>query len=1335
MKKSGLYLISFILICPYLSAQNKGIIKNYFQLSKSEGLSHNSVTSVCNDIYGRIWIGSFSGLDIYDSQKLHHVDLLQGRQVRNLFNTGKEMLIATIHQLITYNYREGTYRTLKFRDEDIKYITSILYNNNQINIIAAGKVYKYENGKITLQKDGIIEYTFLVADKFGTLWGLKGDTVYQMKSNYTLSSKYKLSNNKQESVVHGRCIYSDANGSIWVGTRKDGLYRYNRAIDSFQKEHIEKKYGIKDIENIGSINEDNYSRLWIGHNSGIAVYDYTNNYLKDYMLENSNGITENTTITHIYKTHTGNLTIGTYFSGAFFIRELVSPFEFYNFLPDRKDARGVAINGIIEDENNRVWIATNRSGINVVDQQGKLLKQINSQTGGINDNIVSMTIDHTGNIWAGSLSDGIFTIDKNGAIQHITSDKSSDLPLSGNEIYVLKTLNRDSLLIGTNKGVDLFSFASKTITPLIPKSNMSYSFINIHTDPDHIYIVDLGSILVFNKHTKRHETYNLAKEYPNTRIQSSYLTNKGSLLLGTNKGELFLFENKKINPFLTGIKYIKSGISGIRMDINGNIWLSSGNNLFCLNPSHEVKKINLEWGMGKNEFNVRSCFSDRNGVIYLGTTDGYVRFNPQKVTDDRTRVPVLYITGLKLLNKTIVANDDSGILKESINDTEKIFLKNNQNFISFDVSVIDFGPIRSLYSLRYNLHDFDEDWIDINPNSNEISYTGLPAGKYDLEIQLISSTGQILKSKRLTLVVAPPFHLKWYMILLYIILLGVIIFIVYRYIKKQRASRYLVEKTKREQKEADKINALKLDFFTYISHEFKTPLSIISTLQDDIFPSVDPNSEIEIDIFKRNIKRLEYLISQLMEFRSIESQHTPVRYSRHNIISFLRQISEAFEPLIKNKSIQFEFITQLNEYEMLIDSAKLEMLIGNLLSNSIKHTVYGGHVYLEIMQKEDALMVNVFNSGECLTEEQKQTIFEPYNKTYSSNIYANSGIGLAIVNSIAKLLNIELSIISIENEGNLFSVSIPILPLAGMDTVQKNIKTNIVQEIVDNTIYIEEQSLTNQDFGNSKYGYYLLMVENDNDTGKILKKKLEKHYQVIWVKKAKDALLIMKSQNVDLLISDVHMPDMNGYELCEAVKKNEKFKHIPIVLITSDIAPEAKIKGFQHGADAFIEKPVNIQELILRLDNILKSKRILREYYSVFKLKDEDSGYINNADEIFLKRASDYIYDNLNNVNLSVQKLANHSHVSRTQLYLNMKRLTHRTPSEFIVDIKMKEAKKMLASTALATSEIAYQLGYKNPNHFSRQFKEYTGKSPTKFKSDLVSDVSKPLCEETSLLP
>jgi len=1303
-----------------LSGQVDQVIKNYIHISKNDGIVSNTVTSLSDDIYGRIWIGTTTGLNIFDSNQLSIVERHAGSYIYSLYDTGTEMLIATQGYLEAYDYELGTYSRLTNdehgdNDKDIKYISSIFRYHDQIILVGNGAIYGYAGGKVRMIKNDI-PYYIMNVDKFGTLWALYRDIVYKIDDDFNIIRSYKLTSS-DKSPLTGICLYPDSKGTVWVGTVKDGLYRYNRAFDDFKKENIVDTYEINEIENIGSINEDKYDRLWIGHNSGLAVYDYNNNYFKNYKLENSYNITLTTTITGIYMTKGQDMVLGTFFTGFFYIKELNSNMSFSN-LGDSGGKTGiVTANGIIKDKNDNLWIGTNCMGISVLDRDKNIIRHINHTNAGINDNIVSLEIDNNDNVWAGSLSNGLYKITPNGRITHYIHRQNDTTSLAGSRVYGLYSLNKDSLVVATNKGIDIYLHGKGIFSNIVPSTTEDFASFNIYEYKNYIYIIDIYSFFRFDRNSGRTEKFNFP-QYLDNQFQCSYMDERGRLWIGTTKGELLLFEHDKLVNYISDNKKINNRIANIQGDRNQNLWLASGNDILQISPDKKIRKINLAWGLGENEFNVRSCYTDKDKTIYFGTTDGLLSFNPQDITPQEKKAPELYISDFKLF-KNSVTPGETHILEKHINNTTKLTLNNNQNFISFTVASVDFNTDEGVsYKCMYMLENFDNNWYEVNPASNEIIFTGLSTGKYMLHIQLTSEEEEVLASKGIEIVVKPPFMLSWYMIILYAAIFVIVLWLITRFVKRQRLTIEIIDQAKRKQEELTKLNALKLDFFTYISHEFKTPLAIISTLQEEI---ISNSSELDsdINIFKRNVKRLEYLINQLMDFRNMESQHASVEYGKYDIIPFIEGIYESFTLLYKQKRIEHQFITEISSLPMMFDADKMEKLIGNLLSNTFKHTQQGGKCYLKIVREEDKLVIDIYNSGVCFTNEQKVVIFQPYYRTNTSSTYPNSGMGLAIVNSIAKLLNIELDVIAVENEGNIFRIRIPVIQDDSIEISPSSMQNKIVNQIIDNTMYIEEQ--TNYFTENSSTTFQLLIVDNDTDTRKMLKRKLQDHFRILIASTAKEALQLLKSQNMDLIISDIYMSEMDGYSFCKEVKGNPLTQHIPVFLITSESSAEAKIKGFQSGADAFLRKPINIQELILRIDNMLRRKNVLRNYYSGINQSIIEKTEVNNTDEIFIKDLTEYIYSNLSDPDLSVHRLVQHFNISRTQLYFNIKRLTDQTPSQFILNIKMARAKQLLLSTELTSSEISYKLGYCNPNHFSRQFKEFYHISPSIFRKQFLS--------------
>ena len=1305
---TALFLI-FISVCR-LSARENDVIKNYIQISRSDGLVNNNVTALTDDIYRRLWIGTANGLNIYDSKHISAVHRYSGSYIYSLFDTGEEMIVGTMGYVESYNYEKGTYRRIRWNEKEIENTSSVFRFGDRIIFVANGSVYALDNGELHQIKDNVA-YHIMTVDKFGSLWALHRDIVYKIDEKFDVVKSYKLTSSDNSPLI-GICIYPDSKGTVWVGTIKDGLYRYNRAFDDFRKEKLAQEFHTDEIENINSINQDRYDRLWIGHNSGVAVYDYSDKFFKNYMFENSYNIALTTTITKIYRTKDQNMALGTFFTGFFYIKDLNPKIQISNLTDVRNKKRVITANGIIKDKDNRLWVGTNSMGISILGEKGELIKHINHNNSQINDNIVSLELDQEDNVWAGSLSAGLYRIEPGGKITHYINRHNKGGGPSGSKIFALHSLNSDSLFVASNKGLDVYLHKERAFSNIVGTTSHDYAFVGIYQDSHYVYATDLHSFFRYDRKTGLVRQYDYPR-YQYNHFNCSYLDSQGRLWIGTTKGELLLFNSDTLTTYISDPNLIKNSITNIQGDSSGNLWLTSGNGIRQISPEKKVKKIDLEWGLGENEFNVRSSYVDEDGVIYFGMTDGLISYRPHEMFTQEKRRAQLYISDLLLFNSPVLPGE-SGILEKHINSTDRIVLKSSQNVISFRLSGIDFAPdVGAPYKCVYKLENIDKNWTEVNPASNEISFAGLSSGKYTLYIQLITNEGEIPARRELEIIVKPPFLLSWYMIVLYFVLIFCVLWFINNLFRRHRQTKEIISQAKREQDELNRLNSMKLDFFTFISHEFKTPLAIISTLQNEIIPS-SSEQDSDTNIFKRSVKRLEYLINQLMDFRNMESQHTSVVIKKYDIISFAESIYQAFIPLYKKKGIEHSFESDTDSLAMMFDADKMEKLLGNLLSNTVKHTQQGGRCYLKIRREDNTLTIDVFNSGACLSEQQKAVIFQPYYRTDASSSSPNSGIGLAIANSIAQLLEIKLSVLAVENEGNIFRLKIPVRQDDTMQMSTSSTHNEIVNQIIDNTLYIEEQSSLTSETRSGEF--QLLLVDDDSDTRTMLRKKLQGNFHVLTASSAKEALLMLESQHPDIIISDIYMPGMDGYELCRQINGNPKIQHIPVILITSELSNEVRMKGFQSGAVAFLQKPINIQELVLRLNNILRRKNVLRDYYSVFHQLSIEKPQVNNSDEIFIKKMVEYINENISDSNLSVYQLAEHTNISRTKLYLKIKHLTGQTPSKFILNQKMARAKNLLLSTDQTSSEISYKLGYCSPNHFSRQFKEFYGVSPGEFR-------------------
>ncbi len=1309
MKRLLTLLSWMLLLQTSVSAQHDGIIWNYEHLSRNDGLSGNRVTALCDDMYGRIWIGTSQGLNIYDGRRLQKVEEYNGLEVWSFHDAGDRILIGTTLFLGVYDYASGRFSRLTYEGRDVGYVRTIVQAGNDLLLKTPKQLFRCDGDRLTRVAEDT-PYEYFCCDKFGQMWGLFKERVFRIGEDFKVAATYDLTSADRSPLV-GVSLYADSKGCVWVGTIKDGLFRYNRAADEFRREPIARQFHVPEIENIAGMNEDRYDRLWIGHNNGVSVYDYNNDSFCNYVCEHNDNAILNTVIC-IFRTRRQDMLLGTYFSGLFRVGNLDSGVEYYTLGTSGPSlrTRNVAANGIQRDAQGNWWVSTNSAGINVLDPSGSFLRRISSRNAEINDNILSLQRDVRGNLWAGSLASGLYCLAPDGRIRQYTNHAGDTASISSGNILLLCPLNADTLFVATEKGIDIYRYATDSFESVCKRGKEEFAFYDAQIHGDKVWFINFCSVLCYDRRQRRIEEFQVPETETRPYMQCGWVDGGCCLWLGTTKGDVWRFEEGRFTPAVQNHPQINGGIAGMRGDAAGNLWLAAGNDLFRLDTAGVLRRFSLAKGMGINEFNVRSGYVGREGEICFGTTNGLVCFWPAKLESDLRQQPTLFISGLKLFNKPVEIGGD--VLKFPVNDTHEITLAHKQTFLTFEVSVIDYDIFRTApYSCRYRLENFDDNWYELGPQG-EITYTGLPTGRYGLSVRLVSDDGEVLAEKRIALRVRPPVLLSGWMIALYALVLGLVVWQFVRLVRRQRHARALVEQARRERETRNRLNAMKLDLFSCISYEFKTPLSVISTLQDSVLPPSDGDAGSDPAIFRRNIERLDFLVNQLLDFRNIESRNISVSIRKYDLVPFLSNIYETFVPLYNRKQITHSFHSDVESLPMLFDAAKMEMLLGNLLGNSFKSVQPGGESTLKLSFDGRQAVIELFNSGSCLTEEQRQAIFQPYN----SAGLPNSGIGLALVKSVARLFDIRLSVEPVPQRGNVFRVEMAVGQDDGAEPERPDAATGIVERIVDNTSYFEDVSQPRFLDAEGHRKFRILLVENDADSKRVLEKRLQKHFHVSSAATGDEALLLLKSQSIDVVISDMQLADTNGFDLCGMIKNSNRTRHIPVILESFELSGENRIRALQCGADAMFQKPINLQELFLRLSNLLRTKDVLRDYYMTAGHVGITTPELNNTDERFILSMTDYIHAHLDDPALSVNELARYANISRTQLYLSIKRLTDRTPSEFILQIKMREAAKWLQTTAMTASEISYKLGYCNPNHFSRQFKEYYGASPGEYR-------------------
>lgn len=1329
IKKLFILVVVCFRLCA-ITAQQPHILDNYIHLGHMNGLPSNSVMKIEDDSLGRIWIGTNKGIAIYDGFHLEQIKELDGIKINDLHHTPQGMLIASSTFLSFYHYKTGRLSFIRYNQKDIKYANSFWQLNGDTYFIGDESLYVFRNGTISLLKKNL-KSTLLTIDKYRTFWLADKTRIYHLDSQFQKMEVYPIVNRDAVSqrIV---CIYADERGDVWAGTLAEGLYRFNRVSDCFELVKIATDASRHIIQNIGGMTSDWLDRLWIGYHNGISVYDLNNNSYQNYLFSNEYNININSTITTIHRTRSNNMVVGTYTNGIYYIIDSQPWMQHYYLKTLDGSFSGITGNALSKDKNGNIWIGTNCNGISILDASGRMIREINSSNQKIDNDIIGLTMDDRGTVWASSSSKGLYRIQGKGEFAHYTSS-SSPSSLSGNTVYAIYAMNSDSLFIANNGGIDIMETTTGRFTPLLPPSQNYMEFFNITSRGNKIYTISINTIYCYDRVSKQLSQTVVRQNQATNFLQSCYTDKKGRLWVGNMQGELYILENnllKKADCF----KLPKTDICGISEDNNGNLWIATSEGLFVKDSTQAVSKYTIPLSERNNQFNIRSSYTDAEGNIYFGTTNGLLAIRPDQYSKTVQSVPVLYVSQFKLFNK-VVKSSDNGILTNHIQFTDRITLKNYQDFISFVVSPILFkNRGTNEFTCFYRLEGFDPDWYEVNPVSNEVSFTGLKTGTYELHLKLVDKEGKAIAEKKLEIIVQPPFLLSLSMITIYLFILCILGYLAYRYFRDRLESRRLLLESKQEQLAIERLNNYKLDYFTLISQEFGAPLSVLSILQNEIL-SQDESLHDEILVFKRNIARLEYLMNQLMEFRSVEQGVITIHKTPIDMIDFIRGLIAAFLPLFSHKNIGIELKTESRELTIPLDRGKLEIILANLLSNIYHYSQKSVNGFIQVTPEDAYVELEIHIPGVPLTDEQRDTIFQPFSGHSDEMGYHLKGLDQTIVSCLVKQLGVTLEIINAD-ENNLFRIRIPnhSAETVEVDDFPSSTPPHVstlyshVSTIVDNIIYEEKQkdaeALTflssheeqSEEVRFNAQIYRILIVEPDSDVRTVLTKRLKQHYHILPAVNSENAWIILKSHPVDVVIANLSAGDNSCIDLCKQIKANKQLMQIPVIILFDINQKELRKKALEVRADAIYEKPLDIKEFQLSLDTILFNKRILRNHYIEMSKTQAIELVETNADEIFINKLTDYIVNNFNN-SLSMSDLTQHLRVSRTQLYMHVKRIMGISPSEYILQLKMEEARKLLLSTKKSSAEISYELGYCNPNHFSKQFKDFYQVSPSVYRN------------------
>ncbi|HEX7493620.1 MAG TPA: two-component regulator propeller domain-containing protein, partial [Bacteroidales bacterium] len=1276
------FIISFII--SLLSAVTNGS-SYYFRHYRNEtGLSNNSVSACIQDRKGFIWFGTKEGLNRFDGFQFKI--FLHGPSVSNclannfitaLYEDADGWIwIGTSKGICYYKPDNDCFGTIKYEDKDIEGLILDVKadTKNCIWFTTSSGIYKYEKEKNKLSFYPSTEFfppLNIYLTSGGDIWVCADNgKIYKYDTRNDNFLGYNVLTEREISAsVHLVNILDAGSYGLIISSDVAGLRQFDpntgRVSMLFNKDNSWNNRLIR------TTYLNNSEEIWVGSESGIYICNLKTGYITNLQMVNTDPYSiSNNAIRTIMKDREGGIWIGTFYGGINYLPQENKPFEkFYpTGLPGALNAN--VVREIHADSDGNLWIGTEDAGLMKFDNKTKLFSNFTDGSNHIkisSRNIQGLLVDDN-NLWIGTYDNGIYLL--NIPSERITNhfdlrDGRSDLK-TNSFITFLKTADGT---IFTGSVIGLYRYNRETSSFKFMDDVAAGTFIHaLYEDHDrNIWIGTYGNGLF-----KYERSSGVCKkvlsdkgDYPNLtseHITSIYEDNKNKIWF-TTEGNGFGFiegETERITRYIPGKEIDFAIYCAMLQDGHENLWITSTRGLLCLNPNLN-KYINYtkDDGLLDNNFSYNSAYQDRNGKMYFGTSSGLVSFNPVDIKESTYNPPV-YFTGFQVNAKEFMVNPEGYPDFKSILVSNKISLKHDQASFSIDfVSPSFTSP--NLTKYKFIMEGSDPDWVLISGN-RKVYYTNLSPGVYRFKV-ISSSDGDIWSSDEavLDIRISPPVWRSIPFYILYILISATIIYtLISFYLKKNVLEQQRKIDILETNKEREILNA-KINFFTNITHEVRTPLTLIKGPLDRILKNGVKNSKDTEDnllIINRNTDRLLNLTNQLLDFRKTEKEMFKLNFIKTDLYELIESTFHLFLPYSAEKMISIKLHSPVNQYYLAVDREAITKILSNLLSNALKFAESKIDLFLELeTEKAYIIRIRINSDGKLIPKELGERIFEPfYQIDFDKPGEKGTGLGLALARSLAELHHGRLFLDTNVRQYNSFVLE---LTKYQKESISRNIYESDGLNLSEHNEFEIFGSLENT-LSN------ILLVEDEVEMGKFIAKEISGEYNVILTSNGDEALKALKKYNIALVVSDVIMPVINGYELCRQIKSNIEFSHIPVILLTATIHLNARIEGLDSGADGYIEKPFTTELLMAQILNLIKNRSLVRQNFINSPLAHFKSVAMNKTDEEFLKKVNSFLMDNISENDLNVERIADIMRISVSTLYRKLKALTDLNSVEYI---------------------------------------------------------------------
>ncbi len=1336
---------------------------NFTQITTSEGLSSNAVNAITKDTSGFVWFGTMNGLNRFDGTNIviyRNIPKdslsLPSNVIQALYKDKFGRLwVGTSNGLCYYDPLKDIFIPIKDTYGLSVRALCLDYKGNlwigsylDLRIVenGTGKLIRFETPPEARRTEKVWRIISLFEDDQHRMWigsrnGLYRFDPRQRKVDHFIhdeTNPKSLSNNNVTKIVQDnfhRMWFSTSDGLNTL--LQDGTFRVFRASDG-------NNIGANMIYDL-AIAPDS-QELWLATEEGLRILDLNSMRFNIITSDPRNiyGLRNNQLKT-LYIADDKLFWIGLIRGG---INKYDKNLALVNFQPsvtfDPKYLPSPIVTSLATlKDNSDIFVGTIGAGLQVFNKNTRITKSIPISASTLQPNILAIKVLKSGQLWVATREGDIFRYDPKKRKSELLYKEVAGKLRNENAIRCIDEDNAGRVWIGINgQGVKVFD-PSKSRWDIYPSVDLKVKGPSLPTNGyiraiaikknGEVWIGSYGSgMAVLNPKTQKFTLYSKTHgQLINNYILCVLHDRNQRTWVGTNSGLCIFDEKRKSFRALTeaGGFFNHTTIYQIVEDKAGLIWISTNKGLSSFNPlDNTVKSFTTNNGIANAPFYEGSGVAAEDGTVYFGGESGFNFFESSKLPTVIQKHNVL-LTKLKVSNNVVVPGEKSPI-KEQINFAEEIVLKYGENF-SIEYAALDFtNPNDNQFA--YRLDGLDNSWNNVG-SIKSVSYTNLDPGKYVFHVKA-SYDGRNWSSheKNIRIIVLPPW---WRTVYAYSAYCLIIFSILYTHRKRtinkikkdfdlqqERArAKDLIDRQRLEAERMHAFDSLKIKFLTNLSHDFRTPLSLITAPVEKLVHFPDKIVAAESVVIQRNAKRLLNLVNQLLDFRKMEEQELNLNLAPGDMVKCLKEASEAFNDIAERKNIYFNFSSEIDELPCLFDHDKIERIVFNLLSNAFKFTLTQGevavHFYVVETNSEgkNTICLEINDTGIGIPQSLQEKIFEPFFQHNTKGLATGqgSGIGLSIVSEFVRMHGGTLSLNSKVDEGSSFKIIMPIIPLESTQTAVDNKEGAYLYSTPENPPITQKRI----DIP------VILIVDDDEDIRFYLKDNLKGYYNIAEASNGREGWRKVLSQHPQLVVSDVSMPEMNGIELSKKIKADKRTCHIPVILLTGICGEEKHVEGLEAGANDYLTKPFNFEILHVKIRNLLFVNQTLKNTFlkkiQITGPKDE----IESANIKLLKKINQYIKENMSNTNLSVEDLSAYVGMSRGTLYRKLIELTELSPVEYIRSIKLENAADLLAQSNLNVSQIAYMTGFANPNYFAKVFKAKYQMSPKEF----IAQAKKPV--------